>query len=90
MEDLRRLIGASDADGSKATARAGLREPRQPRWEESLMPQTTYAYKVRDSCGKVLEGTLEADNTELGSQQAAPDGLLAHRTSRPGVPPAWP
>jgi type IV pilus assembly protein PilC len=29
------------------------------------MPQTTYAYKVRDSAGKVLEGTLEADNTSL-------------------------
>jgi type IV pilus assembly protein PilC len=26
---------------------------------------TTYAYKVRDSAGKVLEGTLEADNTSL-------------------------
>jgi type IV pilus assembly protein PilC len=29
------------------------------------MSQTTYAYKVRDSGGKVLEGTLEADNTAL-------------------------
>jgi type IV pilus assembly protein PilC len=29
------------------------------------MPQTTFAYKVRDSSGKVLEGTLEADNTSL-------------------------
>jgi type IV pilus assembly protein PilC len=26
---------------------------------------TTFAYKVRDSAGKVLEGTLEADNTSL-------------------------
>jgi type IV pilus assembly protein PilC len=29
------------------------------------MPQTTYAYKVRDNAGKLLEGTLEADNTSL-------------------------
>ena len=29
------------------------------------MPQTTFAYKVRDSSGKVLEGPLEADNTSL-------------------------
>lgn len=29
------------------------------------MPQTTYAYKVRDNAGKMLEGTLEADNTTL-------------------------
>ena len=43
------------------------------------MPQTTFAYKVRDSAGKVLEGTLEADNTGLVAKPAAPDGLHAHQ-----------
>ena len=41
------------------------------------MPQTTFAYKVRDSSGKVLEGTLEADNT----------GLVASRLRQMGYTP---
>jgi type IV pilus assembly protein PilC len=41
------------------------------------MPQTTYEYKVRDGGGKVLEGTLEADNT----------GLVARRLRQMGYVP---
>ncbi len=41
------------------------------------MQQTTYEYKVRDSAGKVLEGTLEADNT----------GLVARRLRQMGYVP---
>jgi len=29
------------------------------------MAQTTFAYKVRDSSGKLIEGTLDADNDKL-------------------------
>lgn len=29
------------------------------------MAQTTFAYKVRDGSGKLLEGTLDADNDTL-------------------------
>lgn len=29
------------------------------------MPQATYDYKVRDNAGKVIQGTIEADNTNL-------------------------
>jgi type IV pilus assembly protein PilC len=41
------------------------------------MPQTTFEYKVRDGAGKVLEGTLEADNT----------GLVAKRLRQMGYVP---
>ena len=40
------------------------------------MPQTTYAYKVRDSSGKVLEGTLEADNTGLVASRLRQMGYI--------------
>ena len=43
-----------------------------------LMP-TTFAYKVRDQGGKLVEGQLEADDASARRRQAAPDGLHAHR-----------
>lgn len=40
------------------------------------MPQTTYAYKVRDTAGKVLEGTLEAENTGLVAKKLRDMGYV--------------
>ena len=41
------------------------------------MAQMTYAYKVRDTDGKVVEGTLDARQPKPGSQSPAGDGLHA-------------
>jgi type IV pilus assembly protein PilC len=40
------------------------------------MPQTTFAYKVRDSDGKVLQGTLDADNTTLVAKRLRQMGYV--------------
>ena len=59
------------------------------------MPQTTFAYKVRDSSGKVLEGTLEADNTSLVASRLRQMGYTpvniearSRQRSQEGTPPA--
>ena len=43
-----------------------------------LMP-TTFAYKVRDQGGKIVEGQLEAEDADARRRQAPPDGLHADR-----------
>ena len=40
---------------------------------------TTFAYKVRDQAGKLVEGQLEAEDADARRRQAPPDGLHAHR-----------
>ena len=40
---------------------------------------TTFAYKVRDQSGKLVEGQLDADDASTRRRQAPADGLHAHR-----------
>ena len=47
------------------------------------MPET-FTYKVRDQAGKLVEGSLEADERAARRQQAALDGLRAHRDRAAG------
>ena len=50
------------------------------------MPQTTYDYKVRDGSGKMLEGTLEADNTGLVAKRLRQMGYVPiHISARSGA-----
>ena len=74
----------SAPDLARHRARA-LRERRRPAPPHGrlTMPET-YAYKVRDRSGKLVEGTLEADNAAARDRQAALDGLRAHRDPAAG------